>query len=325
MQHARKFVLVPSDTLARMTAQKHQPNMYKNQTEKLEHGMSGILGRTDIPDDQKVLMYNQQQQRYLINKKMVDQPIKFAIYNEEQPQQDHPLQQLQPQQAQQFKSLDVLHSAVNSFQHKHPRRAAQLGQFLNSIGSLQWNNRGEIIINGQMINGSSLTSLMEDILIRGPSRDPVGGYEFARLMIENNLPIELVGETSGKYIGGAFGPALHSPQGSWLSGSSDHRPFRGFPPQTPQDFLKSPLLTPEDFLSVDSPSSVSTASTVRPRNSTPASRKLRSSRNHAQEEERTEEAMDPTPSRYTQRRRKSKGHLTPQWGQSQTPQRWEEY
>jgi hypothetical protein len=109
----------------------------------------------------------------------------------------------------------VLKVIVNSLYKAYGTRLTTLISYLRQpSSSLNWNGKGEIIINnGQLIPGSSLLTLLEDVLHQGPTKHPEGYLEFAQILKQIGVPNYLVGETTGIY---------HS------SADNSDSPFHGF-------------------------------------------------------------------------------------------------
>jgi hypothetical protein len=200
MEHAKKLVL-SVDGVSRFGT---TPNLNQEHADSLQQQMSSLLGKKGISDELKLAHYNQMMYRYFAQREALNEPVKFSIYDEKEAE-------LEKQQQQQHKSVSILASAVGYFQqHKlYRENAAALGRFLmERVDNVQWNNTGEIIVNGRLIHGSNLTKLMEDVLKLGVSTQPAGYRQFAAALTEANLPQNLVGETTGVYRTQAYKPQL---------------------------------------------------------------------------------------------------------------------
>lgn len=70
---------------------------------------------------------------------------------------------------------------------------AILNHFRDHRDTLSWNDRGEIIYKGQIIQGSNLTDLLKDSQRSYKHLDPIGTGEFYRAWAELNIPEGLLG------------------------------------------------------------------------------------------------------------------------------------
>src|ERR671923_1674087 len=145
--NAKKFVLLSADAASRIG---NMPNLHQIQKDSIGQRMSNILDNPDLPSDQKMVKYMQEFQRYLIQKKQLDEPLKFNIGSENEPD---PVG---------GKSVPVIQAAVNTFQYNNNDRdvAGRLARELMNAEGFSWNDRGEIAVDGRTVPGSSLASLL---------------------------------------------------------------------------------------------------------------------------------------------------------------------
>jgi len=204
----RKFVFVPTEFISRFGS---TPNVQRIQSDSLRDSARSVLDKKDIPEDRRAIEFAEEQQRYLKQKEIAELPFRLNIESE-------------PVGV--GKSDDVLYAVVNSFQRGEHQRdlALRLVSFLPGIEGLQWNRRGEIIIDGQRIPGSSLAALVRDVISPLPTTNPVGSDQFAQVLRRTTIPGEVQRESTGRY-----GPGLLPPQSpSILDAPSDGRD-RGYP------------------------------------------------------------------------------------------------
>lgn len=187
MSRARKFVYIPSDSLARFGA---PPNVQRTYGDSLREAALDTLNRKDISDEEKMTQFTQDQQQYLVQKRLLDAPLKIGLESEEE----------------QGKPLTALQSVINTFPRDPARTLAQdLVSFLYmSADGLQWNSQGEISVDGLHFPNSSLARLVNDVISNSPSLNPIGSDHFARVLRRSGVPGHLVRESTGKYRPAGF-------------------------------------------------------------------------------------------------------------------------
>jgi hypothetical protein len=218
MSHVRRFVFVPSETLSRIGT---SPNYQQIHGDSVHAGAYNILARKDgVPDDIKFTQFAQEQQRYLDQKKVLDQPLKLSIESEDD-----------------GKNPAVLQTFVNAYE-RFPRlqtRLRQLADFVRTVQGLRWNRTGEIEIDGVLIPGSNIGALMHDIITPAASMNPTGQEQFASVLLRSNIPRNIMGSEVSE-------EEMESP----FSASTPRRPRSTLPPDfhptvpPPQPFLLPP-------------------------------------------------------------------------------------
>src|SRR5215510_7633544 len=182
----RKFVLIPSELASRFAHA--APSVHQSAGKNIQHGMSDVIVNKALSDAEKFLHYTQDQQNYLVQKQYMERPVKLGIQDDGGDGVD---------QDDSGKPAAALRAALNSF-HLKRQPASELLGILNMIPELGWNNRGEISVHGQIIPGSSLVALVNDVITFAPSTYPVGRDQFAQI-IRNRVPAGLVQERTGVY------------------------------------------------------------------------------------------------------------------------------
>jgi hypothetical protein len=184
MEYTKKFVLVPAEAGSIMGAVQSPHSIHAT---ALSENLGQIANVKSVKSvEQQNREYNQELNSLLFQKKVLNQPLKFAITGEDE---------------QESKPQSVLQASVNFFQTNRNlnQSADNLARFFNTVEALDWNRRGEIIVNGNVIPKSNLTTLMNDILSSRYSLNPIGSDELAPLLISAGLPNQFIGERSGKY------------------------------------------------------------------------------------------------------------------------------
>lgn len=80
-------------------------------------------------------------------------------------------------------------------------RAEVILNHLNKHTNLRWNDKGEIIIDGQLIKGSNITDLIKIQLKDYKSFHPVGTEVFSQLVRESNVPQSVLTQTRRSQFG----------------------------------------------------------------------------------------------------------------------------
>src|SRR5579859_6031446 len=159
----RKFVFVPSELIARIGTSQ---NVQREHGDSLRGSTYSVLGRKDLSEDVRAAEFIEEQQRFLTQKRLAEQPVKLSIETE------------QPDVG---KSNDVLYGVIHSFQSypAYQQLVERLVSFLPGIQGLQWNRRGEIVVDGHRIPRSNLVALVSDVVTPTPSANPIGSDQFA--------------------------------------------------------------------------------------------------------------------------------------------------
>ena len=190
MEHAKKFILVSADSLARMGS---TPNIQQEHAASLRQEMDRLLQHRDLPEDRKMAAYNQHQYDYFTQRESMNRPLKISIHDREEEDAEELSRTLK-------KPRKILTSAVDYFQKAYQENANGLGRFLmESVPNVHWNESGEVIVDNKLIYGSSLLALMDDVIRRRATKQPTGYREFSSALIQANLPENLIGETTGLY------------------------------------------------------------------------------------------------------------------------------
>jgi hypothetical protein len=163
MEHTRKMALVPPQLLNTLLAQQ-QLNPGLEYMGKLNQDMSTVLQNPNVPPDLKYKHFSQLRHRYDTVKDEVAGPVNVDVYTEE--------------------ILDGL--------PKNTRRKGKiLLRHIKRRPELEWNDKGQLLINGKLIDNTNLEDLIHS-LVR-PHRTaikPPGWSELITALKEGNVPRE---------------------------------------------------------------------------------------------------------------------------------------
>lgn len=239
MQHAKKMALV-DPKLLQSFSQKNPippPNPTLNTMSDLDEEMRKVLD-TNESIAEKVKSYNQILQSYLTHQQNFTgslNPSKIH-YNEKQ----DPTKNVTTDTKKDTVVSEVLESVPKTMVNK----AQLLVKRLKNQPDVNWNEKGEIELNGSLIPGSNLADLVNDVLRDRKTVDgPTGWQEFARYLEKINIPQELVGNR--KRLTYIKNQKLPSPPGEPViyDNTSPNRVLRATPFSTPLQFNTTPKQT----------------------------------------------------------------------------------
>ena len=201
MTHAAKMALVPQEMMERF---QHlpDPSPATKATLALDTEMKNILDRTDIAEDEKVKLYNQTLSRYLTLDHQRKQPLEMKLTStSEDPvsTSDDLTEQVSTNNNMNDKK-DQKHTLENDVLGSVPvtlrKKAERLLKHLKSDRNIiDWNQRGEIIAEGNIVKGSHLIDLIKDTLRKRKDFNPRGWKEFNKALAVLNTPQDLVGNS----------------------------------------------------------------------------------------------------------------------------------
>ncbi len=208
MQHAQKMILVNPDTVG-LTSVKDRPTSSESLTRtRLDQELKDILDRTDLDSYDKLQLYNQVLQRYLtfynrtkqpMTVKLIGNPLTTAQDNHDPRQDDHQLANedntLTDKGAAAIPSLNdtKAEKLMANFPITLKKKAHTLLEMIrNSKGILDFNEGGELLVDGHVISGSHISDLIYDALIGKSGFEPRGMEQFLAGMVRLNVPERLI-------------------------------------------------------------------------------------------------------------------------------------
>ena len=126
----------------------------------LDDDMRAVLDRRNLSDDEKVRQYNQIFQCYL-------------EYH------DHLKTPSPSKEANTVKEDEIIRTVPVKFRG----RAEYLLKRIKREPNMHWNERGEFVHNGQVVKGSNIVDLVNDIMRHRKDFHPHGWQEFGRMLI----------------------------------------------------------------------------------------------------------------------------------------------
>ena len=204
MEHTRKMALVDPRLLESLRPPPPPPtNTLDRVLRGLDGEMSSVLDRTDLDEGDKVKLYNQILLRYnTMANKRVKQPTRVVVVNDDGTAAAAAAATTTTTRdggtataaaAEPLAAIGTDADIVESVPKTLKNKALRLLKRLRNDPSSQWNDRGELIIEGSAISGSNMMDLVNDVLRKRKQSDPVGWRPFAKHLKRINLPLELVG------------------------------------------------------------------------------------------------------------------------------------
>ena len=160
----KKFLLVPPG---------HLPSSVTRKLTQLDQKMKDILERTDLGEHEKARLYSDTLERYLSLKRQIDQPRSVPLVEERQKSSSH-------------LNLGIL-------PRQYRPRAENLLTHLTENTNFAWNERGEVMSNGEPIPGSNVIDLIDDIIRPRNKPPPIGSAVFVNELKRSNIPMTLIG------------------------------------------------------------------------------------------------------------------------------------
>ena len=100
------------------------------------------------------------------------------------------------------------------------KKARRLLNKIRTGSGVEWNDRGQLLINNTVVPGSNIVDLVNDVLRKRRHFEPVGWQPFVRGLREMNVPMDLVGnperwrymQSAGVDDGDICGPTVEAPK-----------------------------------------------------------------------------------------------------------------
>ena len=174
MEHTRKMALVHPQFLNTLLAQQHV-NPGLSYLGKLDQDMSTVLQNPNLPPDVKHKQFTQLRHQYSNVKEDIEKPVNITLQNAPVP-------------------LDV-HDILDGLPKNAKTKGKILLQHIRRNPELEWDEKGQLIINGQLVEHSNITDLVHDFVRPIRNRPPpVGRNQFANILHTGNVPREALAD-----------------------------------------------------------------------------------------------------------------------------------
>ena len=156
MEHARKMLLVdPGDF--RNIRQHHS---------LLDKSISDVLSRRDVGDEEKLSLYQQALNKFLVNRRVIEREL------------EEPLKVIEPEV-----KKDVKEAYLESLTPEERKRAKRVLEDISAYTPLRWDEKGRLIHEGSTIEGSKLDEIVSHELKtstkRRRTKPPIGWYTYS--------------------------------------------------------------------------------------------------------------------------------------------------
>ena len=198
MKYTKRMVLVPEEFIN--TLENKEALMTTPETKKmirLEKEMDGILGDTSKSEDKKVSQYNQNLQQFLgVNEKKREFIPTVKIY-QENPSPPQMLASPSSSNDNQVKTnptgekqSSLSESEILESIPKSSRSLAQsmINRSKANRDQITWNNKGEMVVDGNPVSGSNIIDLINDQLKSRKTFNPTGWEKFTESLDKINMP-----------------------------------------------------------------------------------------------------------------------------------------
>ena len=141
-----------------------------------------------MSDDIKLKNHEQLFQRFLNLQEQRENAVPTVkLQSPQQPQE--PQEPQEPQTTESVSDSDILTSVPKKFKSQ----AEGLLQWMKrSPNIVQWDNKGEVSLEGKPIQGSSITDLVNDVLRTRKGFSPTGKDDFTKVLAKLNTPEDFI-------------------------------------------------------------------------------------------------------------------------------------
>jgi len=196
MNHARKMVLVPEQTLERLhQRQKVNTAPLTSRLNGLDHEIQDTLKSKELTDEEKVRMYVENLQNYLTYyDKRKDQPVNVKLEpTSKLPQKEKEVQIPQEELQQKVIEDTIERDLLRALPKAHRSRGKLLiDKIRENPGIMKWDKLGQLIYEDVPLTGSHISDLVGDFLRARKGFDPLGWETFAKGLAKMNTPDDLV-------------------------------------------------------------------------------------------------------------------------------------
>lgn len=240
MKYSRKMVLVPEEIMHLIQQRTDiQTSPLVKSMSSLNQQMDTILNDTNLPPEMKIKNHDQMFQRYLNLQEQRENHIPTVQIHSSvvsQPQESQPQGQQQQSKPQAIQDSEILDTVPKRFK---PQAQGLLRWMKKSPEAVQWDEKGEVSLEGKPIQGSSIADLINDSLRTRKGFSPAGRDDFTEVLAKLNTPEDFVRNDNRRRLmtllkaGGKLPPATPQVQRSTIQPS---------PPTAPKKHAMSPAL-----------------------------------------------------------------------------------
>ena len=165
MEYAKKMALVEPCLLESLQQQQQQQSCHDHQPQdmleqklcQLDQAMQHILDRKDVSQEEKLKLYHQILQKYLLYKDKVE-PMTVKVIGE--PSLPEPQTMAPAEETNESLEAEIIQSAPKNLRHK----ASILLKRWKQDDNIAWNTKGELVYKGDLIPNTHIHDLVQDVL-----------------------------------------------------------------------------------------------------------------------------------------------------------------
>jgi hypothetical protein len=165
MDKLKKVIILDQQTTDRLSTSKDKAAI------NAQNKMSNILYDNNLPDDMKAKLYTSAQTRFL----KINAPETFK--------------QMPTDSALPFQVPDDVMDSLPVTLHSKARR---LISHLKSNKRITFNDRNELVVDGQAVSNSNATDLFNAVLRKKPAHYKVGYDDFEKVLVESNVADDIL-------------------------------------------------------------------------------------------------------------------------------------
>lgn len=190
MEHTKKMALVEPKLLENVLQRPQPPvSPIVVKLSDLDREMDSVLKNETLSADEKVKLYSDVLERYrrYNTQRLHPDPVKVEMVKPKGEEEE---------KAKVSSGMEdpVIEEIVESVPQTFRRRAFLLAKKIKASENMSWNENGELIFRGNLIPGTNMVDLVNDVLRkRKGRRDPPGHDEFVTGLRSNNVAKELIG------------------------------------------------------------------------------------------------------------------------------------
>jgi len=157
MNNVKKMVLVEPRVFETMKAKKYENTPIQNVLSELDEEMNKILTRSDLPSSEKIKLYDQVLQRYMVYKDKLNNTV----------------QKVQIEDKKVYEENEIL----KGFPNQYLSKAKQLVNFIKSNSSIGWNNTGELMFDEKPIPNTNIRDLVYTAVQKSQPQSKPNGWK----------------------------------------------------------------------------------------------------------------------------------------------------
>ena len=238
MDHAKKMVLVPYNMLNTIQQnQREQNTPIRNSMVTLSGEMNNILDDRAESDTDKAKAYTQSLQRYLAFKEKQDEkPLSVRVLHSnnvgrerEDVNEDKPPSEIEE---------EIVQSAPIGMRNK---AKLLLRKLKGNKEIINWDEKGEVSVDGNPIRGSNIVDLTLDTLRQRKHFNPEGWQQFRRVLSDLNVPRDYIRNPARK---ATIARDLDQGESSTITSEQIQSSSTALPPPSPPSRPRLPAKRP---------------------------------------------------------------------------------